>query len=236
MDYKNYYEILEITPSATHQDIQDAYRKAKNSYSSDSVAMYSLLSKNECDEILDQIEEAFSVIGDPSKRKEYDKIRGLNSTSENQPSIKQAETLSDLLTQTRDTTDYTAQRSETFTYQESETKSHEVSISRVNAKNKFGLDYKQDHQLESEIESITNFTGAALKNVREYKNVTIERMAEMTKISKTYIRNIEDDDYTKLPADVYTLGFVYQYAKCLKLNPDFVATSYLNHIRKLKNP
>ena len=61
-------------------------------------------------------------------------------------------------------------------------------------------------------------------------------MAEMTKISKTYIRNIEDDEIAKLPADVYTRGFVYQYAKCLKLNPDVVAKSYIHHLRQLKNP
>ena len=61
-------------------------------------------------------------------------------------------------------------------------------------------------------------------------------MADMTKISKTYIRSIEADDFDKLPADVYTRGFVYQYAKCLKLNPDLVATSFIHHIRQLKNP
>ena len=58
----------------------------------------------------------------------------------------------------------------------------------------------------------------------------------MTKISKTYIKNIEADDFSKLPADVYTRGFVYQYAKCLKLNPDVVAKSYIYNLRQLKNP
>ena len=83
---------------------------------------------------------------------------------------------------------------------------------------------------------MSHYTGEFLHRVREYKKVTVERMAEMTKISKTYIRNIEGDEFSKLPADVYTRGFVYQYAKCLKLNPDLVATSYIQHLRELKNP
>ena len=56
----------------------------------------------------------------------------------------------------------------------------------------------------------------------------------MTRISKTYIKNIEEDEFSKLPADVYTRGFVYQYAKTLKLNPELAATSYLHNIRQLK--
>ena len=74
-----------------------------------------------------------------------------------------------------------------------------------------------------------------LKKIREYKNVDINRMAEMTKVSKTYIQKIEQEDVTNLPALVYVRGFVYQYAKCLKLNPDLVATSYLEHLKSI-NP
>ena len=60
-------------------------------------------------------------------------------------------------------------------------------------------------------------------------------MAEMTKISKTYIKTIEANDYNSLPAVVYTRGFVYQYAKCLKLNPNVTATSYMNYLKELKS-
>ena len=82
--------------------------------------------------------------------------------------------------------------------------------------------------------TVQEFTGSFLKTIREYKNVSVERMAEMTRISKTYIRNLEEENVEKLPALVYTRGFVYQYAKCLKLNPELVATSFLHHIKKLK--
>jgi cytoskeletal protein RodZ len=81
------------------------------------------------------------------------------------------------------------------------------------------------------IEQTTLFDGAFLKKVREYKNVELIRMADMTKVSKTYLRHIEEENTEGLPALVYVRGFVYQYAKCLKLNPDQVATSYLGHLK-----
>jgi cytoskeletal protein RodZ len=96
------------------------------------------------------------------------------------------------------------------------------------------LDYVKDPQFEQEIENCTEFSGEFLKKIREYRNVDIIRMADMTKVSKTYLQNIEKEDTRNLPALVYVRGFVYQYAKCLKLNPELVATSYLYRLRRLK--
>jgi cytoskeletal protein RodZ len=78
------------------------------------------------------------------------------------------------------------------------------------------------------------YTGPFLKQIREYKNVTIERLAEMTRISKTHITAIENEDIPKLPADVYVRGYVYQVAKVLKLNPEQVASSFMVYFKKLK--
>ena len=48
---------------------------------------------------------------------------------------------------------------------------------------------------------------------------------------------IEAENITELPARVYTRGFVYQYAKCLKMDPEEVAASYMNRVdqRQQKN-
>ena len=75
---KNYYDILEIPSNSTPQEIENAYVRARNAYSGDSVALYSLMTKDECDAVLGLIEEAYSVIGFPEKRREYDRLRGFN--------------------------------------------------------------------------------------------------------------------------------------------------------------
>ncbi len=246
---KNYYEVLEIQPHVTHQEIQNAYNRARNAYSGDSAALYSLMSQDTCDQILEQIEEAYLILGAPEKRREYDKARGLNQSHtpegfeeemSQRPDYKPSQSISDLLSdsQSRQQQELVKQNAmkEEFTYQQEHSQRNEVTVSKVQAVKRFGLSFESDTNFEQEIENCTQYSGEFLKKIRDYKKVTIERMAEMTRISKTYIRNIESDDFTKLPADVYTRGFVYQYAKCLKLNPDLVANSYINHLKTLKNP
>lgn len=246
-DSKNYYEVLEIPVNATLQEIHNAYVRAKNAYSGDSVALYSLMSQDDCQAILEQIEEAYSVIGVAEKRREYDKARGLNQdmTPEgfnkeinSKPSYMPRKSDVGLLDQTQIDLESrkSEQNREEFVYNEEHSQKDQVNVSKVQAFKRFGLSFNSDSSFEQEIENCSEYTGSFLKKIREYKNVTVERMADMTKISKTYIRNIEDEDYAKLPADVYTRGFVYQYAKCLKLNPDLVATSYIHHLRQVKNP
>lgn len=245
---RNYYEVLEVETNATLQDIHNAYIRSKNAYSGDSAALYSLMSPEECAKILEQVEEAYSILGVAEKRREYDRARDLNQehtpegfTEEimNRPAYKPQTNLTDILTEPKAPHEQQVQSNalkEEFKYQQEHSVRNEASSSKIQAVKKFGLSYELDNDFEQEIENKTEFDGAFLQRVREYKQVSIERMAEMTKISKTYIRNIEADEFSKLPADVYTRGFVYQYAKCLKLNPDLVATSYIQHLRKLKNP
>lgn len=245
-DKKNYYEVLEVPVNATLQEIHNAYIRSKNAYSGDSVALYSLMSQDECDAILEQIEEAYSVIGVAEKRREYDKARGLNQGMTPQGFVEEIKKTPDyapkrkqdaLLDQTeQDLKDARAakERQDEFVYNEIP-QNLEATVSKVEAYKKFGLTYNVDSGFEQEIENCANYTGDFLKKIREYKNVTVERLADMTKISKTYIRNIESDDFTKLPAEVYTRGFVYQYAKCLKLNPELVATSYIHHMKQVKS-
>lgn len=211
-DLKNYYEVLEVQTSSTTQEIQQAYTRAKNAYTGDSLALYSLLSQDEANKILELIEEAYNILSDPTKRKQYNIARGI----ENSPN-------------TSTTIDVTDQDTE---FKQNKNASGEMN--KLVAKKRYGLDYTESSSFEQEIEQCTEFTGEFLKKIREYKNVDVNRLADMTKISKTYIRYIEDEEVTKMPAIVYVRGFVYQYAKCLKLNPELVATSYIYRLKKLK--
>lgn len=223
---KNYYDVLEIEPNANPQQIENAYIRARNAYSGDSVALYSLMTKEECDSVLGQIEEAYSVLGFPEKRREYDRLRGFNQSGMAPVrTLEQIHTISHIEDRPKDAVQYESYGSNLI----------EAKVSKITAQKKFGLDYDESAEMERTIRECTDFSGTFLKQVREYKNVTIERMAEMTRISKTHITALENEDVTKLPADVYVRGYVYQYAKVLKLNPDQVATSYLLHFKKLKN-
>jgi flagellar biosynthesis protein FlhG len=47
-----------------------------------------------------------------------------------------------------------------------------------------------------------------------------------------YLRAIEEDDFAKLPAVVYASGFVAEYAKVLKLDPQQVSRTYVRRYKR----
>ncbi|MCZ6805472.1 MAG: helix-turn-helix domain-containing protein [Deltaproteobacteria bacterium] len=77
----------------------------------------------------------------------------------------------------------------------------------------------------------TEFSGALLRAVRESQGTGLEQISERTKIGMNYLRCIEEDEFDELPAAVYVRGFVTEFAKCLKLDPEQVSQSYLRRYR-----
>lgn len=235
--HKNYYEILEISSESQQEDINLGYMRAKNAYAKDSLALYSIMSKEECEQILGLIEEAFSIISDPEKRQLYDNARGINSHLDASfygmyPNPRNASATATIgSTAINISGPLAAQMSKIGSPEE---KKSSGPLTKIVANKKFSLEFDTNTVFEQEIEAASEFSGEFLKKIREYKNVDLSRMAEMTKVSKTYLRNIEEEIIDNLPALVYVRGFIYQYAKCLKLNPDLVATSYLTRLKNLK--
>ena len=68
---KSPYQLLGITPEATDQEIEEAFKKAKSVYNPDSLSTYSLYSLKEKENILNNIKEAYETLKDPERRKEY---------------------------------------------------------------------------------------------------------------------------------------------------------------------
>ncbi len=225
---KNYYEILEVPTDASPEEVYEGYLRSKNAYSQDSLALYSLMTKEECRAMLDTIEEAYAIISDPAKRGAYDQARGISVTyfQKNNNSRNNFPKPEKTFVQTQQEE---ASNTQTSAPESSDNK----RITKIVATGKYALDFERDNDFEKLIETATEFTGELLRKIREYKKVDINRMCDMTKVSKTYLINIEAENLEKLPAPAYIRGFVYQYAKCLKLNPDLVATSYLHRIKHL---
>jgi flagellar biosynthesis protein FlhG len=72
IEEQTFYEILEVNPTAKVKEIQVAYEHAKETFHSDSLAIYSLFSEEEINEIQAAIEEAYRVLMDEALRKRYD--------------------------------------------------------------------------------------------------------------------------------------------------------------------
>lgn len=72
IEEQTYYEILEVNPNATPKEIQLAYDRARETFHSDSVAVYSLFSEEEMKGVQSLIEEAYRVLIDENLRGRYD--------------------------------------------------------------------------------------------------------------------------------------------------------------------
>ena len=82
----------------------------------------------------------------------------------------------------------------------------------------------------------TEWTGPLLRSLREEAAIPIEEMVAQTRVSKTYLRAIEDEDFAKLPATVFTRGFITQIARTLKLPVDRVVPAYIGRLERAKAP
>ena len=59
--------------------------------------------------------------------------------------------------------------------------------------------------------------GQRLREIRQYKGLSIEEVAKATKIRAQFISAIESGDYKNLPAKAYAQGFVKNYVAFLSL-------------------
>lgn len=66
------YEVLELQPGASEEEIRQAYKRLRAIYDPDSLVVYTLFTPEELDHLRMQIREAYDTVIDPRKRKEYD--------------------------------------------------------------------------------------------------------------------------------------------------------------------
>lgn len=251
VEVTNYYEVLEVPETAQTHEIHKAYTRAKATYSSENPALYSMFSPEEARELLRLIEEAYSVLGNPSLRKSYDdaRARGERSphvalvvTSYGQtgnpappmppPSVtpqqpaKPAAPMTNpaqIASDHRALPDFAGPANESYA-----PPAHAKQAPLPDGMGRTTLStYKIDENFEEELKNTTEFDGRALQRARLYKNISIDRLSEATRISRAYLMAVETNEYKALPAAVFTRGFVVQIARALGLNENQVATSYI---------
>ncbi|OFZ79670.1 MAG: hypothetical protein A3K03_06045 [Bdellovibrionales bacterium RIFOXYD1_FULL_44_7] len=237
-----YYDLLEVAPDASPQELRAAYLRAKSAYKKDSVALYTLITEEETDELLHRIEEAYQILSNLEKRREYDRSHGLLTIDETVmtktrapfnkkiisidrvPPMENIDNEADILVAPK--TDFDTETIVNISVPRSETEKTSQRNSSVPIRH--SSDPANEQLIVQEVAQETEWHGHFLRKVRETKRVSIEELSEFTKISKTYLLAIEEENYSKLPAQVYLRGFVTQVAKFLKLPHDKVAAAYIS--------
>ncbi|NRA33494.1 MAG: helix-turn-helix domain-containing protein [Polyangiaceae bacterium] len=86
-------------------------------------------------------------------------------------------------------------------------------------------------ELAHELTPQSQYHGALLRKIRESQGIELGDIASRTKISSAHLQALENDDFSALPALVYTRGFLREVAKFLALDPLQVSKTYLVRYR-----
>lgn len=202
----NYYDILEISTHCPQHEVTTAFERARQTYSGDNPAIYTIFSDEEARELLRLVEEAYSVLGNKTLRNLYDE--------------KMAQS---------------AIRKEDLSFESLSAQSKIVPLEPLKRPSKEKPSFQVNHLIENEIKNATDWDGALLKKVREYKAFTLEKLSEITKINSYYISAIERMDGENLPAAVFIRGYVGQIAKVLGLDEKKVSDSYMKTFKTKKS-
>ncbi len=85
------------------------------------------------------------------------------------------------------------------------------------------------------LNGITSYSGPILKEIREKMGIDLGSMAVATKVQKRYLEEIEAEQFTWIPAEVYLRGYVIEYARHLFLDHQKVAEDYMKRYRKFRS-
>jgi curved DNA-binding protein CbpA len=230
----NYYELLEVSPQATAQEIHKAYERIRRVYDPNSVALYSLFSAEETAAITQRIEEAYRTLEYEDNRKRYDALlQGREELPELPPlpsePIYQPQPVQ-------------PPPSEPI-YQSQPVQSSLPLMSKSSRRSAPEPPVQQPTPPKIMREPVTHvsqfiaeFTGSAIRMLREQHGLTLRDIADITKVGTRYLESIEEEDYKKLPARAYIRGFLQLYAKALGCDPDRVASDYLKRYETAMNP
>jgi hypothetical protein len=230
-DEMDYYDLLDVKPEATPEQIREGYLRAKAAYGKGSLAIYTLMDPQETQETLAKIEEAYQVLSAPERRKEYDQRHGSIST----PAIAGGGAAIDAAQpfearapreELRIAKVISIDRNPVIETAPPVSRASVETVEHTTVADSISESVK-DPTIDEEIANQSDWSGAFLKRVREARCLSIEEMSNITRVAKSYLMAIEADDYAKLPVAVFTRGFVIQIAKILKLPHEKVSLHFM---------
>ena len=217
------YDVLELTPDATPQEIRSAYLRLKSAYGKDNIAHYSVFSREETDQMLQNVENSYLILSNPEKRRVYDETQGLR------PGSMAMAGFSPPAMNLFDSAPMNSAELASLTASTSFTQSspiHPIAEAALQSTLESAL-----NDIDSVIRNEETWSGPAIRRIREAKRITIEDLSDYTRISRTYLHALEEENYPKLPAVVYVRGFLQQVSRRLKLPVDLVSRQYLDRMR-----
>jgi curved DNA-binding protein CbpA len=207
----NYYELLEVSPRASTQEIHRAYERVRKIYDPNSIALYSLFSSDETEKIRQRVEEAYRTLLNDENRRAYDRTLRQSLGEPEQaalpfpsrpsmpppglPPLRVSEPAA-------------------------------ASVPPAPAPKPAPAPAPPLEPLPAP-EFVAEFTGPVIKALREQRKLSVQNVSDATKVSARHIEHIEEEAFTKLPPRPYLRGFLVLYARALGYDPDRIIRDYM---------
>ncbi len=218
-----YYEIMGLDKGCSTHDIQVAYELVKGIYNLKSPTIRGLFNEESLYIYNSLLSEIYLNLVDPEKRKEYDMEESSKKLKSSLPeNFSMKDTLKKYARQKKPNKIF--EKRDIFG-READQQAEDISIDKSGINDIFA-------KYETDV-----FCGEYLAEIRESLGISTKQMSDLTKISVFVIKSIEDDYYTKLPAEIYVKGFLASYCKALgfeKWMVDKVVEDYLGLMKGKK--
>jgi len=204
----NFYELLEVAFDASPFEVHQAYKEMTQLYHDDSLASYSFFSREEREEILAKLDEAYTTLMDEKKRSRYDQLlveRGILEKA----------------------TQYQGDRVKLGLMYDAK---HATANTALRTRDRLKPVVSSNPMIQ-EILANDVLSGRDLKKIRDELGISLEEISELVKVRVVYLHAIEDDQFEKTPSRIFLKGFLRAYAQCIGLDADVVASRYLKRIR-----
>jgi hypothetical protein len=221
---QDFYQVLEVGYDASPEEIQSAYEDAREIYSHEALVSVSILSEIERRRTFDRIAEAYQTLIAEESRRLYDESLGIprRTTLRSRVSTERSVTPLVLPTPLDPHDTEVLNEVEALPLAEAATVPQPPKVVLEQRRSPLQLGMTEEA------------TGEFLKSAREALGLDLSTISEETKIGCSMLEYIESERLDRLPAPVYLKNFTLQIARCLGLDEEKVARTYLARIRRLQ--
>lgn len=209
------YETLDVAPDVSRRELAVAYRRICGFMSPDTLALYGINDPEEIKALRHEVDDAFWVLNDETRRGEYDAyLAARGARRQPSPPSPPAPASAPALEVVPEPLPPVVSEGVPLEIESSEPSPAPAPVAAAPA------------ELPAEV-----VDGAFLRRVREAAGLTVEQIAHATKIGRHHLLAVEGDAFDVLPAEVYVRGFVQQMARLLGLDPKATSRAYLEVYR-----
>jgi hypothetical protein len=229
----NLYDVLNVGPQASRQQIRESYVRLKQTFSTANQALYSLVSDDEAGLMNAQVEEAFRVLSDDHKRRLYDQSLGVQvdtSFQDEDLTPPSADPFGGGASAVNPPSEQNSKVTQKVVKPVIDTKARRAAPVAPNFRSAHDLATKQARAAQAGRPELAEMAkellasaqpgdGSVFKSLRELHGVSDDEMQDRIKVSIEYIRAIEANFFERLPRSVFVKGFLRSYCKYLAV-PD----------------